>query len=128
MNINSLPEISFSPITMCNISETIMGPTDGRLNQYPRKGFLRPKIKEFDRKDRNHFNLKGCQKEYLHHYDGDGDNYTNNEVIVREKEIVIVEKDKNIMNENIIKKNYLFILSILIFIGVFYKVSTSSLS
>ena len=55
-------------------------PLDGIPNQFPRKGFLYRTPTEFERKDRDYFNLKYCDKEMLYRYDGDGDQYTRTNI------------------------------------------------
>lgn len=87
------------------------GSTDGVYNQYYRGGFHRFQRPEFSRKDRDRFNLKGCNKAYRHHYDPDGVIYVNHYSIMNNNDIT----NDNIENTYIINKwNYGLILILLI--------------
>lgn len=65
-------------IPLCSDDDSVKcktAPLDGIPNHFPRKGFLYRTPTEFDRKDRNYFNLKYCDPETQYRYDGDDPYY-----------------------------------------------------
>lgn len=94
-------------------------PLDGIPNQFPRKGFLYRTPTEFERKDRDYFNLKYCDKEMLYRYDGDGDQYTGTNIDKLEKQIEQTKHDKTLY-EKIVEQKLFIIFLILLLLAFFW--------